>query len=91
MTIANLSGNDLIAASMIQVRASREIRQNHVVLIPEGTPGAIVRAAGTNPTLYTVTFWPEGPNGVKITVPFLHESDFIVLSPSIGKLTVPTD
>lgn len=62
---------------MTQVRANREIRQNNLVLIPEGTRGEIVRTTGTKPTLYTIAFWPEGLHGVKITVPYLHRSDFI--------------
>jgi hypothetical protein len=62
---------------VIRVRAYREIRQNNLVLIPEGTPGEIVRTTGTEPTYYTIAFWPEGLHGVKITVPYLHQSDFI--------------
>jgi len=64
---------------VIRVRAYREIRQNNLVLIPEGTPGEIVRTTGTEPTYYTIAFWPEGLHGVKITVPYLHQSDFVDL------------
>ena len=54
---------------MIRVLAYREIRQNHV-LIPEGTPGKIVRTTGTKPAFYTVEFWPEAWMGQKLRFHF---------------------
>ena len=56
----------------IPVAASRDLRQHPTVIIRRGTPGEVMCATGTS---YTVTFWPFGPKGAKVTIPNLSQAD----------------
>jgi hypothetical protein len=59
----------------IPVIATHDLRQHPTLIIRRGTPGEITSAAGTCPTYYTVTFWPFGLNGAKVTIPNLSRTD----------------
>ena len=59
----------------IPVAASRDLRRHPTVIIRRGTPGEITNATGTRPTHYTVTFWPFGAKGAKVTIPNLSQGD----------------
>jgi len=56
----------------IPVAASRDLRQHPTLVIRRGTPGEVTSATGN---YYTVTFWPFGPNGAKVTIPNLSQDD----------------
>ena len=65
----------LLTHRLIPVAASRDLSQHPTLIIRRGTPGEITSAAGTCPTYYTVTFWPFGLNGAKVTIPNLSRTD----------------
>jgi hypothetical protein len=57
------------------VRATHDLRRSPSLVIKTGTPGEITGMSGMNPVFYTVTFWPSGLDGAKVTMSNLRRTD----------------